>query len=264
MGNTNTKSSIDVVNSMAIRSIQETIQNCTTTATNNQLIDLGYVVGDVTIDGLTQKQGISVKMDCVLESNTTNKMAANIASVIKQYADAESEGLLVPPGGTEVEVISNIENDLEIAMRQTDAQESVSEATNNQTIQAAYVGGNFVLKNVTMDQSIQMVATSIVKSTKVQETLAGILADLDQKSTATSKGTDAIIGDTISSIVDSITSSVGLLIALPIIIIFIFIGVIMFMNSGGGKKGKSRIYNTRSQFRGMRQQMGQRYGRSRR
>lgn len=229
MGGTTSKARSEIISNLAISAVQETVQNCVTNATQQQIIDVGYVGGNVDISGSTFKQAMSVDLSCVMNSKNSSEISAAIANVIVQNANAESEGLLVPPGGTEAEVITDLENNLSVALRQSDIQNSISNVSSEQRITFGYVGGNFIGKNMSFDQTASVIAKSIVSAEKVQSIIASVANDITQVAESKSKGADAVFADMIGNIF----SGIGLMIMLPLIILVIVGAMIYFMTSGG-------------------------------
>ena len=91
MGGTSSKTTVDILNSVAVSASMRTVQSCTTAASQNQLIQL-QAVGDVTLGDINQNQGVSVNTECLFSTAKKNEMAASMSNDIVAKLSASSEG----------------------------------------------------------------------------------------------------------------------------------------------------------------------------
>lgn len=233
MGATESKTLTEVMNEVAVDVVQRTVQNCTTTATQDQLLQVDYVNGNVDISDSTFTQGMSVDMSCMLSDQKTSEIANELATKVVQFAESESRGLLVPPGGTEASAVSDIANDIKTSLTQESVQNSLSVSSQSQKLQFGYVGKNFTAKNVTMSQTMEVVAKSIVNTSMIQSVINKVSNDLDQTSSSKSTGTDAVIADGLFGLLGAWAYGV---IGVVVIISLLLFGFMFYFFFGGSEQ----------------------------
>ena len=188
MGGTQSKTTSEILTEIAINVTQENIARCIQAATQDQLIEVHRVAGDVTISGTTMEQGMSVDMQCTMSSEMQSDLQAKIAAAVSQYANAEGIALLSALGSTEATVENDIAGIFDAHVRQTNLQEAVQQSMQKQGVIVTDVGGNAVIRNVSMKQTMEVMAKAIITSSGYTSAIADISNKIDQSAKAKETG----------------------------------------------------------------------------
>lgn len=229
---TQSKSTTDVLTSIALDVAQKNISRCVQAATQEQMIAVENVVGNVEISGVSLKQGMSVNMQCAMSSSMQSDIQSQIANQFTQQAKAEGIALLSALGRTDAEVQTNVRQIFQAHVDQTTLQESVMQALQKQAITVHTVGGSAIISNVTMEQSAEMVATATINSTGYTSAITEIANKVDQSTE--SKETGPL--DTFFTMVKSAISSwIFMLVGLALIggiILIVFLRYLFTTETG--------------------------------
>jgi hypothetical protein len=261
MGGTGSKSSTtsDTLTDLSIKAIQSSISKCITTATQSQLLSIKSVKGNVTVTGTSLSQGSSVKMDCLLTSDSQSDIQASISNAIVQWAKSQSEALLGVLGKSEAEAVSNVKNKLAVSISQTTLQEALSLASQKQAVEIGDVEGNVVISGLTMTQTLEMVASTIIKGTAYSTVISDIATSMDQSSESTQTNPIAEVIDSVGSIVSTALSSWMIIVAV-IVICGALISVVFiktFFSSSSSSPSPFMTYSSMIGLRPAGQGMGQ-------
>lgn len=237
MGGTSSKSESKSLTDIAISAVQSVVQNCTTTASQEQIMKVGNVGGNVDISGTTFSQGATVNMDCLLTDTKKNEMSSILSNTIEQYANAKSKGLLVPPGGTNADVINDMQNKIKLSLNQNSVQNSLTATSQNQRIQFGNVSGNFVAKNVSMEQTANLVAKSIVQSSAVSSIINEVENKLKQASTSESTGAETAIAEGFFGMIGGVMNAVIMVIGF---IVLVALGIVAYFFMGSGSEQRMK------------------------
>lgn len=238
MGTTSSKSTSEILNEVAVDVVQRTVQNCTTSATQQQIMQVDYVNGNVDISHSTFTQAMSVDMSCLLSDQKTSEIANKLATEVVQFAEAKSRGLLVPPGGTEASIISNLTNDIKTGLTQESVQNAITTGEQTQKIQFGFIGGNFIAKNVTMSQTMEIIAKSIVETAMVQSIINDVSNKVDSEATSESTGTDAVVADGLFGLLG--TWAYGVIGIVVVISLLLFAFMFYFFFGGSEQQQRER------------------------
>jgi len=237
MGTTASKSTAETLNDIAVEAVQRTVQNCTTTASQDQIMQVDYVVGNVDISGSTFTQGMTVDMQCMMSDTKQSEISNTLTNTIKQFADATSKGLLVPPGGTEAETINDITNRIKTGLTQESIQNSMTAVSQSQKIQFGFIGKNFTAKNVSMTQTMDVIAKSIVQTSAVQSIINKVANDIDQSSTSESTGAETAIAEGLFGMLGAWAYGV---IGVVVIISLLLFGFMFYFFFGGSEEQQDK------------------------
>lgn len=232
MGGTESKSTVEILNSISIDVVQQAISRCVQSATQQQLISARNVAGDVTIEGTSMKQGSTVNMSCAMSASMQSDIQQKVANAIAQYAETEGVALLSALGSTRSEAATNIASIFSTRVEQTTLQENVQQTLNSQTIEATDIGGKLVIRNTTMEQTISMVADAIINSSGYSSAISEIANKIDQ--TTKAKETGPL--DTFFSMVGGLFSSWVMMVVGIIVVAglcFIFFAKYLFTTDNG-------------------------------
>jgi hypothetical protein len=233
MGATESKSTSEVMNEYAVDVVQRTIQNCTTTATQTQIMEVGYVGGDVDLSSSTFTQGASINMTCALSDQKTSEIANKLANDVVQFAESKSKGLLVPPGGTEAEIINNITNDIKTSLTQESVQNSAADTAQYQKIGFGFVEGNFVARGLTMSQTAEVIAKSIVDTAMIQTIINDVSNKVDLTTSTESTGAETAIAEGLFGMLGAWAYGV---IGVVIVIALLLFGFMFYFFFGGSEQ----------------------------
>lgn len=222
MGGTQSKSTSDVLTMMGTNIASEVIQNCSSMASQSQLIEMGEVAGDFRLSDATFKQGVSIDMECVMDSSTQNEIANKMAASLAQEASAHGQGVMSALGGSSAEVQSNIATSIQNNISNNTKQETESAIFQEQAIKVGKVGGDVVIENLTMDQSAEVIAKGLMQSSAYNKAIQDTSMAIDQKSAAKNDNWIAgIVGEFTGVVTWIVVGIVGVLIIAAIIIFII-------------------------------------------
>jgi len=220
-GGNKTKTVADAVNKICAEVTQSFVSKCIMAATQEQLIEVKNISGDFILDGASFEQGASVDMTCVMATSVQADIQANIAQKIAQFAKTEGLAGLSGLSNSAAEIETIIKNEFGLKINQETLQESVMQTLQRQKISAENVGGNVVLSNISMNQSVKMVASAILSSSGYSSVIADVITDL--KAAASSKETDPF-ANLISAMKAMATT--WMLVILGVVII---VGIVLFV-----------------------------------
>jgi len=232
MGGTQSKSVINQVTEISVKATMRTIQECSTAATQSQLIDL-QAKGDITIGDVTQRQGVQVDSKCLAQSDKQVKIRNDVAAAIANYAEAQGPAVLSLLGASKSEATVNIQNRLPMSFNMDTIQKNVTAVMQNQKIAVKSTEGKIIAGALTQEQTAQIVAKSIVADKSYASALNDISNKIAQGSKA--KSTNPI-ADIISSIGTAFTGWI-VYIAIAIIVIVAAILGLRVMRAGKSQSG---------------------------
>lgn len=230
VGGSKSSSSAELLNQIAISATQSIISRCVTQATQQQLLSVKNVAGNVSMSGVSMSQGASVDVKCMMTAQVQSAIQNQIANDIAQYAQSQSEAFIGALGQSIAEAKVNIQNRLSLAVNQSTLQESFNAAIQDQQIEVANVGGNVIMKDISMAQSLQLTAETLINGTAYSTVINDIANAVDQT-------TDAKQTNPIAELIDSVggifSSWIGMVIAIAtvggvVMLVFVF----MFFRSG--------------------------------
>ncbi len=235
-------SRVNVLNNIAIDAVQRTVSECVSSATQSQLISAQYVAGDVDLSGLQMIQGATVQVGCIMRSSKQSEIRESIASAISQYAKTQGPAVLSALGGSESNAKINIANKLQTNIKQEDIQKAIASNVQEQKIQFGTIGGNFIMRGATLEQTARSVAEGIVNSTQVATVIKDVADTIDQKTEAVTSSPFADIFESLSAMGTSVIIVFILIIALivlaPLMLLFGGIGA---ASAEGGKYYSERF-----------------------
>lgn len=226
MGGTTSKNTLDVLNQIALDVAQSNTSRCVATATQQQIIEASNVAGDFILDGATLSQGVSINMDCLLRSDTQAKIQSEISTQIAQYADSQGQAMLSALGKTSAEAAANIKTLFSSSVKLDTLNESITKSLQVQTIRGVNIGGDMIVKNVTMSQTADVVAKALIQSSSYAEVINTVAQAIDQKSSAKEESPLQGLFDMISG---GMWLVIGLVVAAAVVVV-VFIRY--FFNSG--------------------------------
>jgi hypothetical protein len=233
MGGTQSKSISEELNQLVTNVMADSFLECTSIASQSQMIELNKVTGNVTIENVNLNQGVSVDLSCVMQDSKKIDVANRVAQAIAQLADSKGEAVLSALGSTKAEATSKIFNELKnnINANTTTELSRMSNQTQGITDKKT-IEGNVVIRGVTMVQGARETAASLMKTKAYSSVIDDAITKIDQKVAAMEK-------NPLAELISSIFSIPGMLIALGIGGLVVII--LLFKLMGAGSSGSSGI-----------------------
>jgi hypothetical protein len=179
-GGSKSRTTADILNEISVNAVQRTISDCVGSATQQQIISADYVAGDVNLSNLNFTQNASVRTDCVLSSQKQNEIKQTIAATIAQYAQSQGQAVLGILGSSRSDAETRIRNRMSTNITQEDIQRSVASSVQQQKVQFGTIGGDFIMRGATFEQSARIVAQGVVNSQQVNSVIGEIANQLHQ------------------------------------------------------------------------------------
>jgi hypothetical protein len=214
------------VTSIATDIVMKHSLECIISANQSQLIKVKNVSGDVHFDGSVLSQGSSLDVKCMMSLDKQTNMINDISSALSQYAESKGETVLSALGGSAANIKNDIFTQFQNSMQDVSEASFVNTLTQLQEIEVLNVGGDVVMKDVSMDQQAKMVAETLLESKSYHEVLNSFTSTVDQAALKEDvnpvknllDGVGNVVSDT-GSAISGIFSAPGVIIALVIIII---------------------------------------------
>lgn len=180
MGGTQSSvSHYEALSSTSMSASMQTIQSCTTAASQSQIIQL-VAAGNITVGDITQVQGVSIDTQCLFSADKTNTMASDISNAIVNNLEASGSGMTSVVANTRTEAVTKIKNELVVAINMDSVQNSVASTMQNQTV-SINSGGTIIAGNISQTQTASLIAKTIMKSTSVNSIIQDIANKADNK-----------------------------------------------------------------------------------
>ncbi len=224
MGNKSSSSTkTEVLNQAVNDALIKSVQQCSTAALQNQLIE---VVGDGnTLDNVEMSQKLTSLAKCASSQEAVSALAANMASQLKQTAEAQNTALLGALQGSESKTEAEIQNIIENHITLDSMQSMISTLEQKQTI--TVVGKGNTLKNISMAQTMEAIST--IMSDQVSKISSELTTNSSAEQAASSKVDDPIT-NALKAIGEIMTGPLKMFV---IIFIVLIVGFLVWWSSGG-------------------------------
>lgn len=221
-----------------MEAVQENMARCVQAATQEQLIAASRVAGDVTISGVSMKQGMNVNMQCLLGNDMQSAIQSDMASKIAQYAETNGIALLSALGSTAATAEAAIQQIFTAKTRQVNTQEAIMQNVQRQGIKANDIGGKLIISDITMAQTADVIAKAIVTSSGYASAISTIANAIDNKAAATETGP---LDTLFAAIKDMVNSTMFMFVGLALVggLVFIFFMKYLFTTDTGAMLVKS-------------------------
>lgn len=233
MGGSSSKSSITKITDIAFNAVNKNIQSCVGAASQNQLIKIQNVHGDIDLSGTKQKQGVTINMKCAFSNEMQNQIQNQIASDISNYVQSKG-GDITALAASSSKSDTTIKNILKTSIHNETLSEQVASAIQSQTVSIADVGGSVIASGLTQEQGAKVVSEAIVDTAQYTGALMKVAAYVDAQAKAENKGIFNSMFDMLGSLFNSWT-----MIAVVFIAVFILIGFVAFIMFGSFFTGGS-------------------------
>lgn len=217
MGGTHSKSTAVSLTESLTDVVMSSIMSCTTSATQSQLVKLENIEGNVLIEDTDFTQASSVSVECIMNSQKQNEIANKVANALAQKAEAEGQAVLSALGSTSATAQSIIKNKITNKISDETKIELKTNMEQLQEIKAVNIGGDFVMRGTTFEQSAKAAARSLLHSEAYSSAVNEVATAIDQETKAKEKGPLDFIGD--------IMKGWGLIIAIVAVVLVILLAV---------------------------------------
>ena len=181
MGAVFAKSSVDVLNDIAISSTQSVLSECLNSATLEQLIRIKNVKGDVIFNKFNLQQSSSFDATCILNTQLQNNLQTKIANDIANYAESRGPAVLSLFGVSKLDAVTNIKNMLKVNVNQESINRALNTMSQRQGIDIENVGGNVHILNTNVKQSNNFISKTIIENTQYANVINEIGNKIEQK-----------------------------------------------------------------------------------
>ena len=219
MGGTQSRSTTDILNEMAINVSMDSIMSCTSVATQQQLIELENIEGNVVISDVSMKQGASIDMSCVMKSEKQNQIATDVANAIAQHAESKGQAALSALGNTKSIASANIKTEIQQNITANTEVEMSAHIEQIQKIGVANVSGSVVIKNVSMEQSAEIVARALMQSSAYSSVINESATKIDQVTQSEEENPIAGIIDSVGGVIGEVGGAISGVFTAPILMI---------------------------------------------
>jgi len=205
MGGTRARNTSDILTDIATDVTQENIASCTTSATQEQILEVTAKGGTVDLSGVKMGQSASVDATCVMSSEMSASIQNDIANAIVQEVTSKGIGLLSALGSTSAEAIANIKTQLEQVLNQKTIQQALTSVSQTQKVvltaeSSEGIAGKIIFKDLDMQQGAAIVSKSIISQKGVVDVINAISNKVDQKAAAEEESPLQVFADMLSSI----------------------------------------------------------------
>jgi hypothetical protein len=210
MGGNTSKSTITQLTDIATDVATKNVQSCVGKASQDQLLLIKGTKGDVKIDNINQRQGATVDMKCLFNTETQDKMQNEMSQKIEGAVKAKG-GLF----GSKAKQDIDIKNIFKTNINNETVSQQVSSTLQNQAAIIDKTKGSVIIGDVTQEQTATVIAETIVNSSQYTGVLKEIATKVDAKATSESGG-----------IFGSLFGGIGGIVFIVIIVIGLGIGAV--------------------------------------
>lgn len=166
--------------------------NCGGFVNQEQIISLGDIKGDLTIDNIDMDQSVTLNVSCLQNSDTTNSIKNEIKDKLNQVVEsANNTGQINTSIMVDIsEKINKISNNINIDTIKTCLVQSISE----QKIIVDRISGNVVIKNIKMKQVSDIISKCIQNDTELFQNINDISKEIELNTKASNNGIFIIAG----------------------------------------------------------------------
>jgi hypothetical protein len=237
-GGSTSSATITALNNTCINAVQESLKQCITSATNEQMIMI-RAGGDITLGNIDQTQFTSIDQNCAISSTMETNIQSAIVNTLKQAAEATGSGITSVLGGSQTNVQAHIQNLVNVNLRQGDVQNTIAGALQKMSV-VLEAGRNVVVGNINQSQTSKVIATAIMNSTGAQSVVTTVANAMDQTTKSVTTNPISDIVDSVGSAVGNIVDSVGGIFTGPIMLLLglvflVIIAVLVMKNLSKGE-----------------------------
>ena len=192
-GGASSSARIDSITKSAVEAVTRSVMNCGSTTNVSQKINIS---GSGTIwDNVKISQYTKLSFSCFQAANNLTKIKQDISNALMQKADAQNVALLGVLGNSESEIRTRIYTDVSEKITNESLSTLIAEVNKDQLV--AISGDNTVFRNVTIEQTTDLVFSNVQQLINSIDAVQQIKAQVEQESSA--KTTNPI-----SEILDSV------------------------------------------------------------
>lgn len=237
MGGSSSKSMVSILNQISMDASMRTIQSCSTSATQDQLLEI-EAQGNIILSNVTLSQGVQVNSKCLAQTQKQLELKNDISTAITNFAESSGPAVIGALGANKSEAYATVSNILNTNVNMDTIQQSVTASLQRQKIGVKSTEGKVIVRNLTMEQNAKVWAEALVSDEQFAASVSKLASKMEQ-------GTKAETTDPIANLVGSISKGLGVAIALPLvvgiisIVSIIVLVLIIVLISRIGKKSDS-------------------------
>ena len=164
--------------------------NCGGFVNQEQIISLGDIKGDLTIDNIDMDQNVTLNVSCLQNSDTTNSIKNEIKDKLNQVVESAIGQINISSMVDISEKINKISNNINIDTIKTCLVQSISE----QKIIVDRISGNVVIKNIKMKQVSDIISKCIQNDIELFQNINDISKEIELNTKASNNGIFIIAG----------------------------------------------------------------------
>lgn len=231
MGGSSSKSTVQKLTDIATKVANSNIQHCVTMATQEQLLDIDNDGGTMILGNISQKQGVSINMECAMSTETQNQIQNDLASQISAAVNSSTGDFTSGKSKSVSDV--DIKNILSTNISNENLSEEMTSSTQLQKLRIHNgPGGTVIASGVSQEQGSQMIASAMMTTGQYSGALNKIADTIDVTAKSESKGIFSSLFDMLGSMFNSWTMMIA-----GIVIAVIFLGFLLLRLLAGGSGG---------------------------
>lgn len=223
----------EIINDFVSKTMAESLMNCTTQTSVDQLIE---ITGNYNIVKDTEmKQVFNMSSKCYQDAENMNQLVNEISNSVSQAAESQNIALLGALGSSESDVENYIYNGIKNDITASTVQNIVNKTNASQGIRIR--GNHNIVDNVSMNQIVDLISDNSQSSVNSNKSVNSAKSAVSQTSVATQENPLDAITDMIGVVMDGVMSPFKLL----VFIIGLIAIVILYMTVGRKKIQSSKI-----------------------
>ncbi len=177
MGGSSSKDTVKTINKIATNVVAETVNTVKTEGSNS--VAITAKANTIVMRGLTVGQAVSVDFNQAIDALKQQNTSQAIADAVKQYAETKGQALVSALDRTRSDVLTDLQNDLNVAIKGLTSQ-SIASSFSNEVKISGDADNSFELTDVDINQSQLIAARAIVQSKDFQTALNKAADGIDQ------------------------------------------------------------------------------------
>lgn len=185
MGGTTSKTTREELYDITTKALSKVTQKCFSSASNEQIMKVENVKGDVNITDTSFHQYAVIDMTCLLNTLKDTNVQQQLASTVIQDAESKGIGLVSALGNTKAEAISALHSKFQQNTQVITESNVQNIITNKQKMEVVNIEGNVTISRSKFKQTSDISMRAVIDNTEMSTTLTDIATSSDQKSKST-------------------------------------------------------------------------------
>lgn len=214
------------LNQLCIDSITKSIASCTSSSTQNQLLQFSNIKGNIDINSSSLSQGATFDVSCILSSNKNAEISNNLSTVISQFA-ASKNASIPTINGTDTKTQSDLANKISNKLSNVTETQLSAVLAQNQSVIIDNVTGNIALKDVKMDQQASLIAKSLLTASDVSNIISDVQDSTNLSSASTTDNPIAKLVESVGPVVTQLGGALTQIFNSPGFVVFAVLALIV-------------------------------------